>query len=78
MFHLIEVVLNGFVSASLKIDQPETHHVEFCFSAFFMCLLKMLDKGFSNKISFYYRNLTVLNYKFKSLCMRKAAKRSFR
>lgn len=35
MFRLIKVVLNGFVSAPLKIDQPQSRHVE---SSFFLLL----------------------------------------
>lgn len=31
MFRLIKVVLNGFMSAPLKIDQTQSHHVESCF-----------------------------------------------
>lgn len=42
MFRLIKVVLNGFVSAPLKIVQPKTHHVESCFYCF---LYMFIQKG---------------------------------
>lgn len=40
MFRLIKVVLNGFVSAPLKIDQPQSRHVESSFIAF--CVVSFL------------------------------------
>lgn len=44
MFRLIKAVLNGFVSAPLKLVQPKTQTMwNPVFIAFFICLFQMVD-----------------------------------